>query len=215
MNGFEKVQSWLSDNIATPIKNWQEEREFQEKIDSTQLGLKDPQKTYMWEVSISNATGSSVDRMTFYAKQTAIPPVVTENIKRWYAGVEYHYSGRDVSPRIFRVTFYDNTELEVLKFFRKWSQLSNSGEINRKSPPKAYMGNASIRLLKNTGKSANDYSFYQVGKAIDDAGDDENVIKLYDVYPTEISEVVLSYSESGEITFDVMFSFSRQEMKTE
>ena len=215
MNGFEQVTGWLKENVTTPIREWREEQAFKERVDATMLGLKDPQKSYMWEISISNATGSSVDKMTFYAKQTAIPPVVTENIKRWYAGVEYHYSGRDISPRIFRVTFYDNTDLDVLKFFRKWSQLSNSGETNRKSPPKAYMGNATIRLLKNSGKSLNDYSFYQVSKAIDDVGDDENVIKLYDVYPTEISEAVLSYSESSEITFDVMFAYSRQEIKTE
>lgn len=196
---------------------------FASSISKT-LPTKEPQRSYMWEIGISDPEGDSVDKITLYAKQTAVPPTMTENLKRWYAGVEYSYAGRDVSPRIFRVTFWDNEDLEIYRFFRKWNELINGGETSTKVKPEDYFGKATIKLLRSNGKSSNDYNIGLgttildvpdiIGKVWDDATEDDSKFTMKDIFPVEVSEITLSYAESTEITFDVMFSYRYREFES-
>jgi len=209
LGSISKTATSIKDKLSRNIA----EKDLKQRISSTTLQGKEPQRAYMWEISIKSPSGGSPKSVSFYAKQTAIPPLIVENIKRWYQGVEYHYSGRDTSPRIFRVTFWDNEAFEVYRFFNKWYQLSNAGDDKKKLPPKSYMGSVSVRMLPRSGMSAEDYNFPWIFDAIKDYKQDEYVFTMHDVYPTEISEVALSYSDSSEITFDVMFAFGRREIK--
>lgn len=157
----------------------------------TNLPIKDPQRSYMWEVRFSDSEGNG-EYITHYAKTTAIPPSITESIKRWYAGSEYSYSGRDTSPRIFRVTFWDNQNLDTYRFFQYWFDIMNQGVDNKKANVNNYLRKIQLVLL--------------------DSSDSQELFTIYmtDAYPTEISEVALSYSESGDFTFDVMFSYRKK-----
>lgn len=156
-----------------------------------QIPVEPPQKSYMWEVEFRDPRGKG-ETVSLYAKLTAIPASMSENIKRWYAGVEYSYSGRDTSPRVFRVTFWDNQSLENFKFFQYWYDCMNEGKENRKVNPEHYLRNIFLKLK--------DSSDIQV----------TNTIEFFDCYPTEIGDVSLSYGESTEFTFDVMFTFRRK-----
>lgn len=152
---------------------------------------KEPQRGYMWEVRFRDGKGRG-DYITYYAKNTAVPASMNEHIKRWYAGVEYSYSGRDTSPRMFRVTFWDNQDLEVYKFFLAWYDVMQQGPTNRKVNPNNYM--REIELLLNDSLGS------QVGLHM----------TFVDSYPTEIGDVSLAYADTGEFTFDVMFSYRRK-----
>lgn len=155
---------------------------------STNLDVKDPQRAYMWEVKFRDSSGSG-EHVTHYAKNTAIPTSMSENIKRWHAGVEYSYPGRDVSPRIFRVTFWDNQNLDSYRYFQYWFDIMNQGVERRKVNPINYLRSVEL-VMKDSSDVQELFTF-----------------KFDDVYPTEVGEVTLSYAESAEYTFDIMFTY--------
>ena len=160
----------------------------------TNRPVDDPMRSYMWEVTFRDDGGRG-EFITHYAKTTAIPTSISENIKRWYAGVEYSYSGRDTSPRIFRVTFWDNQKLSSYRYFQYWFDIMNQGTENRKVSPVNYTRNIQL-TLKDSSDSQELFTF-----------------DMIEAYPVEISEVSLSYAESTEYTFDVMFSYRRKAMR--
>ena len=153
---------------------------------------KEPQRSYMWEVEFSDPNGSTGSLVKYYAKATGIPSTMNETVKRRYAGVEYAYPGRDTSPRIFRVTFWDNQELTVYKFFEQWINLTQSGLERTKANPINYTRNIKLTLKDQSDLLPN------------------QVFQMNGAFPTEISEASLTYTESGELTFDVMFYFDRK-----
>lgn len=157
----------------------------------TSLPIKDPMRAYMWEVEFRD-NGGRGQYITHYAKNTAIPSSTNEQLKRWYCGVEYTYSGRDTSPRVFRVTFWDNQNLDSYRYFQYWYDVMNQGKTNRKANPVNYNREVILKL-----KDSSDVQ-------------DLFTIQMEEVYPIEIGEVALSYAENGEFTFDVMFSFRRK-----
>lgn len=161
---------------------------------TNKLPVDDPMRAYMWEVRFRDNQGRG-DYITYYAKNTAIPTSMNESIKRFYAGVEYSYPGRDTSPRVFRVTFWDNQNLETYRFFQYWFDVMNQG----------------ADMLK-----VNPVNFYRdVELVMKDSSDAQElfVFDIKEAYPTEIGEVTLSYADNAEYTFDVMFSFRRKTMR--
>lgn len=153
--------------------------------------LKQPQLSYMWEVKmIDPFVQDNAPVISFYAKGTAIPPSHTETIKRYIAGVEYNYPSRDISPRVFRVTFYDNQNMEVYRFFRRWKDLIGQGRTNIIGSPTTYLSTIQLLLKDTSDVLIND------------------VFTMQECYPTEISEISLNYSEGSEATFDVVFAYN-------
>lgn len=157
--------------------------------------VREPQRAYMWEVSFQSHDGSGAD-LKYYAKMTGVPATIIEPIKRYYQGVEYSYAGRDTSPRIFRATFWDNQRLDVYKFFSHWANTAANAENGTRVLPEFYQRDITLKLLDVT----------------DTVITQEFV--MYNCFPTEISEVTLAYSDSTEVTFDVMFSFTNKKLKT-
>lgn len=154
--------------------------------------VKEPQKAYMWEVTFTDPFGSMGETVKYYVKATGIPTAVNETIKRYHAGVEYAYPSRDTSPKIFRVTVWDNQNLEVFRFFNKWLHLMQHGNGNTKVNPENYSRDIRLKLLDSTGMFTSQ-EFLMKG-----------------CFPTEISETSLTYTESDTVTFDVMFHFYKK-----
>lgn len=152
--------------------------------------VKEPQKSFMWEVEFVDPFGNMGNLVKFYCKATGIPPTMNETIKRYHAGVQYAYPSRDVSPKVFRVTLWDNQSLDVYNYFDRWIHLMQHGEGGKKVNPVNYERDIRVRLLDTTGNFTTK-EFLMKG-----------------AFPTEISETSLTYVESDAITFDVMFFFS-------
>lgn len=154
--------------------------------------VKEPQHAYRWEVSFRGMFADDARNLTYYAKSTGIPPMMNDVIKRYYAGVEYAYSGRDSSPRVFRVTFWDNQNLEAYHYFNKWMTTMNDPVERRKVNPENYQREIILKLKDTTDLLVNEQ--FAFGGC----------------FPFEVSEMTLSYGESAEVTFDVMFHFTRR-----
>lgn len=165
-------------------------RLMQQKIKEAEIQNEDPQKSYMWEIDVRDREGNGKS-VKFYAKTTAIPAIITEPIKNYICGTEYQYAGRDVSPRILRITLFDNEKMENSLFFDYWRLLSNEGKTNRKVIPAYYLRDVRVKLQ-------------------DSEGNDSLIYIFSNCYPLEIGEMALSYSESSEITFDVLLAFQHR-----
>jgi len=154
--------------------------------------MKQPQLAFMWEVEFIDPVSQDANNtLKYYAKATAIPPVIHETIKRFYMGVEYSYASKDISPRTFRCTFYDNQSFEAYRFFYRWKELCSAGEDGLMVNPEQYKSQATL-VMKDTSDAIISERFF-----------------MLDCYPTEISEVALSYNTSEEVTFDVMLAFTK------
>lgn len=154
----------------------------------------DPQRSYSWEVKFRNPFNDDNSTLKFYAKATGIPTDTNEVIKRYYAGVPYNISGKETSPKIFRVTLWDNQDLEAFRFFQRWFQVMNDTDLSRKVTPETYYQDIVLTLQDNSHT-------YATGEFV-----------MTDCFPSEISETPLAYNESTDMTFDVMFSFNRKIM---
>lgn len=151
----------------------------------------DPQLGYMWEVEFMGESVNGVEQeITMYAQSTGIPTYMVEPIKRRFAGVEYSYAGRENSPKVVRVTFWDDQNLLRFLYFSQWIESINQGQDD-------YMRKITINLLKNTG----------------DKADSNLSIEFDKIFPIEISEVPLTYEGTTMMVFDVVFSFNNRQIK--
>ncbi|MDA3807331.1 MAG: hypothetical protein PF440_05375 [Thiomicrorhabdus sp.] len=165
-------------------------------FDAITSPVTEPQRNYMWEVYIKDDNGSDIGKnMKYYAKGTAIPNRITEVIKRYYAGVEYTYTGKDTSSKILRVTFWDSQSLETYEYINQWIDMLQDGETNKKALPSTYSRDMVIGLRDTSNLFETRHMLFK------------------DCYPTELTEITLNYNESGEITFDVSFHFSKRYSK--
>lgn len=151
-----------------------------------------PQLAYMWEVSFNGNSHGDSEKVTLMAQSTGIPAIMTEPIKRRYAGVEYTYAGRNSSPKIYRLTVWDDQDLHAYKYFQSWINLTNDPDDGSRVVPSEYMREVVLKMLDASGESTNTTAEFKFSHA----------------FPTEISEVSLSYEMSSMVTYDVLFSFN-------
>lgn len=158
-----------------------------------------PQQGYMWKIYFdganmndpNHASGNGED-IHFQALSASIPSLTQEPVKRKYAGVEYAYPGKDNSPKILRVTFWDNHRLDAFHFFQRWFYMSNDPYARRKTSPENYYRDVNIELQQADGKTVSE------------------IFTFRGCFPTEISEAPLSYETSEAFTFDVQFNFFKR-----
>lgn len=152
----------------------------------------DPQLAYMWEISFKGIGSEDAENIKAYAQNTGIPAIMNDPIKRRYYGSEYTYAGRDASPKVFRVTFWDNQDLDVYHYFQKWMYHLHEPDDGQGVSPHNYMRMIVLTLLDTTGMEPIEvFSFDQC-------------------FPTEMSEASLSYDVSAPLTFDVIFSYNKR-----
>lgn len=155
---------------------------------------REPQRGYMWEVEFVNPMDSAGYTSTFYAKQTAVPTDIVENIKRYYQGVEYSYPSRNTSPRIFRITFWDDDNLTNYRFFQGWINTTSYGPYQYTAYPETYEREVRLKLKDTTGSQT------------------RTTMIMHNARPTELGEATLSYDQSGLFEFDVLFYFTYKEV---
>lgn len=156
------------------------------------LGGNQPQLDYMWQIQVidpHNAGDNNNRNFNAWARSTAIPASMREVVSRNYAGVEYSYSGKDTSPRIFRMTFFDNQALDTYRYVHNWYKMSSMGDEHIATTPELSRRHIQLWLKDTTDFLVN-----------------ESFTMTY-CFPMEISEAQLTYEGSEVMTFDVMFKF--------
>lgn len=152
-----------------------------------------PQRSYQWEVSVEGLSTGGLPSLTFYAKTVSIPQTSVETISINHKGLKTNHAGRDASSHTVSLTFWDDEAQTIQKFFLDWldklilNPLTGGG-VSRE----LYAANMTIRL-----RNAEDNA-------------DTAKITLGHVFPTEISEINLSYDSSEPVEISVTLSYDEK-----
>ena len=151
--------------------------------------INNPQKSYMWEVSVNGLLVDGAEDLAFYAKTVSIPQVAVEQMIINHKAAKTHYAGRDASAHTVTMTFWDDESQTIHKFLNDWMNLVISQDTGASSTRELHAADIVIRL-----KDASDES-------------DTSKITLKTCFPMDIGEVALSYDSSEAVEWSVTFSF--------
>lgn len=148
----------------------------------------EPQKTFMWEVSF-RGTGRSFQNAKLYAKNASIPQSSVETIEQNFLGNKMFHAGKDASSHTLNITFWDNENMEVYRFLQEWINLLHDPAYGAAVRKTTYSKIMTLRL-KDTADVFTTGDFH-----------------LHECFPSEISEVSLSYDVSDAIEISATFYF--------
>lgn len=155
----------------------------------------EPQKKYMWEVHITNSTtDTGMKDLCFYAKQASIPQSSIDVIERNYMGQKLYYAGKDSSSKTVTITFWDDQNFAVLNYLGTWMNHVNSMWHGRQVSTKDYMRDIELHLKDTTDLFTN------------------GIITLHQAFITELSDIELTYEDSGIFEFTATFQFNHKFM---
>ena len=144
-----------------------------------------PQKSYMWEVEIRALSLGTLPALTTYAKTVTIPQSAVEQIIINHKAGKAHHAGRDSAGHTVTVAFWDD----------------ETGTIRK------YMHNP----ITGSGTSRDVYAATMVIKLKDSADvETTGTITLGHVFPTDMSDISLSYDSSEPIEISVTFSYDEK-----
>lgn len=154
-----------------------------------------PQRAYEFEVKITGGLG--IELMTQRVQAVTIPEVSHDQIEINFKSSKSMWAGRDASPHLVTVSFFDDEAQETYSTFRRWAaeirDPRNGGGVGVGTTRAAYGGaTLTITML---------------------AHDSNTPTKIYvfkDVWPQSVGEVSLSYENSDHMKFDVTFSYDEQ-----
>jgi hypothetical protein len=155
--------------------------------------VKEPQRSYQWEATIRGGRQFSLlSDIKFFLKTANIPAIAKENMIIDYMDKKLLFAGKDASPHIVTMTFFDDESLTVLRYFHSW--MREMGEIGTgiSVDKDQYARELLIRLKDTT-------DFITTGEII-----------LTNSYPVEIGEIPLNYDGSDIIEISVTLSYDEQ-----
>lgn len=146
----------------------------------------EPQRAYLWEVVV---LGQGGEHVTHYAQSANLPTFSVTNMRRKYQGVNYNVPGQVTTPGVFRVTFWDDQNLTVHRFFMEWHRIMADASANRRVSPNLFKRGMRLDFRDTTDLLINQ-SFNFSG-----------------CYPMEVGGATVSYDSSDILNFDVEFAF--------
>lgn len=171
----------------------------------------EPQRSYMFEVGIKTTTNASFDKnaffnivkndvdiadnLRFFAKGVNIPHRANEPIKLSRVGSVIQYPGKDTSSKTVTIQFWDSEELQIMKFFHEWYNRVNSHADHTSLP--LSMITKDLQILLKDGSD-----LLTTGEVL-----------LSGCFPIELSDINLSYDESGIIEQQVVLVYTDFELK--
>lgn len=182
------------DNIVNRLKS----KKLREIAGITQRRLSEnPQKSYMFEIDILGGgvlpnIGSLLSNITVFAKSATIPQSAVEPIRVNFMGEPIFYAGKDASSHSTTITFWDDEYASMLHYLDQWFQLVHENDTGNITNKTGYQRNIRIRPR--------------------DASDtiDTSIVELDGCFPTDISDISLSYDASEVIEITATFQFDKK-----
>lgn len=137
---------------------------------------------------VPNGTEAS-RALSFLVNATSLPAVTIDNIPMAYRGRPVNFAGeRSFAP--WNITVINDGDFLVRNAFERWSDaIANFDSTNGLVDPTQYQIEASVIQLDRNGNALKNYKFF-------------------DVYPTEIGQIALSYENPQIETFDVTLMYN-------
>lgn len=160
--------------------------------------VKEPQRVYQWEATIRGGQQFSfLSDIKFFMKSVNIPAIAKENMIIDYMDKKLLFAGKDASPHIVTMTFFDDESLTVLRYFNAWMRTMGDIGTGMSVDKDQYARELLIRLKDTT-------DLIITGE-----------IKLSNAYPVEIGEISLNYETSDIIEIPVTLSYDEQSISDE
>ena len=138
-------------------------------------------------------TGVAMGAMSFHCNVSAIPPLTVTPIERQYFGRTVKIPG-DIVFGDLSTTIINAEDYKVRNSIEAWMEAINAtaGNVGF-SDNDSWVSSASLRQYGKDGKALIDYDFW-------------------DIWPTTISEIALSYDTASDIEqFDVTWAYNYYE----
>lgn len=150
-----------------------------------------PQMQFQFEVEIEG--GLVVQKLkgkhTFRVNSVTIPETSVDTVEVNFKNSKVMFAGRDSSPHSLTVNFWDEQGMKLYRAFQQWHMQIrnpvNGGGLNKA----AYKGAMVVRMIDVDGTSPN------------------SVASFFNVWPSSVGDVSLSYESSDKISFDVTFAY--------
>jgi hypothetical protein len=162
-------------------------------VDTLKNNLTNPARIYLWDFEIPAPKGSGSTDVWFIRAQTAtIPGKSFEDIDINYKGTGgYRVPGRERFDHNYPVTVIEGEDRLAFTAINSWqNQIRGTNGVGE--PDSALKTDAIITLNDNK-----ESAWLR--------------IKLVGIYPKEVGNVDLTYDNSGNVKFNVVFSYDRWE----
>ena len=176
-------------DVKGVVKNLPEIRKASNIVNRGLLGT-DPQRNYMWEISIlGRELNQILGDISFYAKTVSIPQDVVDTLYLNYMGNKIFFPGKDNSTHTLNLTFWDDENLTVYKYFRKWMHLVKEPGTGRSIAKKGFVSDIKIKLKDHTDFLTN------------------LELKMVNCFPTELNDITLTYDSGDAIEIPIVLYF--------
>ena len=155
-----------------------------------------PVMAYSWEVVIPDppaVVNPYVEYMSVKARSVAIPGVESKGYDTQFGHFVFTHPGRKEYPRRLNLRFEETYIRPVIEALKLWQQLVLDEETGVGVDEGALKANLWVRLLGPNPEGE---------QAIDGA------IHVYDVFPINVADTPLGYSEDGQIFVNVTMAYN-------
>lgn len=152
----------------------------------------EPQKSYMWEISFTGGVPQQLGDIRFFAKSCTLPKRSIGQIKTEFLGLSFVNAGKEQNPNTIDVVFWDDENLTVYNFLRKWHELVLEPKYGVSHFKTDYKSIMNIKLKDTT-------DFIET-----------HVFSFDEVFPMEIQDISLNYESSEIMEIRVTFSYGVQ-----
>ncbi len=150
-----------------------------------------PQRNYEFEVEIlGSIAGGVLPILTQRVQNATIPETAVETFEINYKSRKTMYAGRDASSHTMTITFWNDEDNSIYRFFKDWMENGISNSI---------VGGGLSRDLYTAQMRITQFAVDSVTPTA--------VHFIDGVFPTNIGDVTLNYDASETQTVDVTFSF--------
>ena len=157
--------------------------------------IHNPQKSYMWEVSITGGVASPLKELSFYAKTAVIPQSAVEQIVINHKASKTHHAGRDSSGHSVTLTFWDNEDQTIQRYFYDWMQTIHNEVTGGAVTRDIYSANVVLKLRDSNDQNTT------------------GSIRLTNAFPIDLSDISLSYDGSEPVEISVTMSYDSKIME--
>ena len=162
-------------------------------VDVLKNNLTNPARTYLWEFEIPAPKGTGSNDVWFIRAVSAIIPGKSfDDIDINYKGTGgFRVPGRERYSHDFPVTILEGEDKRGFVAINSWQN--------------------QIRSIDGTGEPDSNLKTDGILILLDNKESSWNRIKLTGIYPKSVGDVELSYDNSTNIKFNVVFSYDRWE----
>jgi len=180
-------------------------------IDQRLGSLPDPQKTWTWELAISDISsivpGLTSDDLTIRCRSASLPGRGSETIESSFFGMKQKFASKPTFGMTLAVSFEEFEDQKMSKALYAWNNKifdTNFSSAQAGGSQAVQKRSIAGKLGYATNIFLNQYTY--------DRTKLEKSVKFFNAFPQDVGDVGLDYAGSGSVIYNVTFSYDRWEL---